>query len=286
MNFEQNLMEKTAYCENVLHAYLPTVDSLEGSDRCAGVVVDAMQYSVMAGGKRLRPLFICETCRMYGGRQELAEPFMAALEMIHNYSLVHDDMPAMDNDEYRRGLKTTWVKYGEGMAVLAGDALLNYVIKAMKVLSRNAGIYGMVGGQCADLEAEKKPQDTDAEVLTYIHKHKTACMIESGFQIGAILAGAPCEDVEKLGKIAENIGIAFQIQDDILDVIGDSEELGKLTGSDEKDGKVTYVTMYGLEKAAEDVRRMTDEALTLFDSLEMPNAFLRELIVRLITRTK
>ena len=126
MNFEQNLMEKTAYCENVLHAYLPTVDSLEGSDRCAGVVVDAMQYSVMAGGKRLRPLFICETCRMYGGRKELAEPFMAALEMIHNYSLVHDDMPAMDNDEYRRGLKTTWVKYGEGMAVLAGDALLNY----------------------------------------------------------------------------------------------------------------------------------------------------------------
>ena len=270
-----------------------TVDSLEGSDRCAGVVVDAMQYSVMAGGKRLRPLFICETCSMYGGRKELAEPFMAALEMIHNYSLVHDDMPAMDNDEYRRGLKTTWVKYGEGMAVLAGDALLNYsaeetaaVIKAMKVLSRNAGIYGMVGGQCADLEAEKKPQETDAEVLTYIHKHKTACMIESGFQIGAILAGAPDEDVEKLGKIAENIGIAFQIQDDILDVIGDSEELGKLTGSDEKDGKVTYVTMYGLEKAAEDVRRMTDEALTLFDSLEMPNAFLRELIVRLITRTK
>ena len=113
MNFEQNLMEKTAYCENVLH-------------RCAGVVVDAMQYSVMAGGKRLRPLFICETCSMYGGRKELAEPFMAALEMIHNYSLVHDDMPAMDNDEYRRGLKTTWVKYGEGMAVLAGDALLNY----------------------------------------------------------------------------------------------------------------------------------------------------------------
>ena len=231
---------------------------------------------------------------------------MAALEMIHNYSLVHDDMPAMDNDEYRRGVKTTWVKYGEGMAVLAGDALLNYayeaaleafdmcqnaqetaaVIRALKVLSRNAGIYGMVGGQCADLEAEKKPRETDGEVLTYIHKHKTACMIESGFQIGAILAGAPDDDVAKLGKIAENIGIAFQIQDDILDVIGDSEELGKLTGSDEKDGKVTYVTMYGLAKAAGDVRAMTDEALTLYDSLSSSNAFLRELIVRLITRTK
>jgi geranylgeranyl diphosphate synthase type II len=304
--FKQMLLEKTDYCEKVLHAYLPTVDSLTGSDKCAGVVVDAMQYSVMAGGKRLRPLFICETNRMYGGRPELAEPFMAALEMIHNYSLVHDDMPAMDNDEYRRGVKTTWVKYGEGMAVLAGDALLNYayeaalkafdmcqnaqetaaVIRALKVLSRNAGIYGMVGGQCADLEAEKKPRETDGEVLTYIHKHKTACMIESGFQIGAILAGAPDDDVAKLGKIAENIGIAFQIQDDILDVIGDSEELGKLTGSDEKDGKVTYVTMYGLEKAADDVRAMTDEALTLYDSLSSSNAFLRELIVRLITRTK
>lgn len=304
--FKQMLLEKTDYCEKVLHAYLPTVDSLTGSDKCAGVVVDAMQYSVMAGGKRLRPLFICETNRMYGGRPELAEPFMAALEMIHNYSLVHDDMPAMDNDEYRRGVKTTWVKYGEGMAVLAGDALLNYayeaalkafdmcqnaqetaaVIKALKVLSRNAGIYGMVGGQCADLEAEKKPRETDGEVLTYIHKHKTACMIESGFVIGAMLAGAPEEDLNKLDRIAENIGIAFQIQDDILDVTGDSKELGKLTGSDEKDGKVTYVTMHGLEKAAADVRRLSEEALQLYDSLSASNDFLRELIVRMITRTK
>ena len=144
----------------------------------------------------------------------------------------------------------------------------------------------MVGGQCADLEAEKDPQGTGSDVLNYIHKHKTACLIESGFQIGAIVAGAPSEDVDKLGKIAENIGIAFQIQDDILDVIGDSEELGKMTGSDEKDGKVTYVTMHGLEKAAEDVRRMSEEALSLFDSLSAKNDFLRELIVSLITRTR
>ena len=156
----------------------------------------------------------------------------------------------------------------------------------MELLARNAGIYGMVGGQCADLEAEKKPEETGEEGLTYIHKHKTACMIESGFQIGAILAGAPKEDVEKLGKIAENIGIAFQIQDDILDVIGDSEELGKMTGSDEKDGKVTYVTLHGLEKAAQDVRRMSEEAIELFDSLSASNDFLRELITNLITRTK
>ena len=304
--FEEELVQKTEHCEQVLKSFLPAVQELEGSDRCASVVVDAVQYSVMAGGKRLRPLFLFETCRMYGGKDKIAEPFMAALEMIHNYSLVHDDMPAMDNDEYRRGRKTTWVVYGEGMAVLAGDALLNYayetalkafdlcenseetkrVIEASKLLARNAGIYGMVGGQCADLEAEKDPQGTGSEVLNYIHKHKTACMIESGFQIGAILAGAPSEDVEKLGKIAENIGIAFQIQDDILDVIGDSEELGKLTGSDEKDGKVTYVTMHGLEKAAADVRRMSEEALSLYDSLSAPNAFLRALIVSLITRTK
>ena len=306
MSFEQILAEKTAHCEKVLMDMLPSVEGLTGTDRYAAVVVDAMQYSVMAGGKRLRPLFISETCRMFGGREEMAAPFMAALEMIHNYSLVHDDMPAMDNDEYRRGRKTTWVVYGEGMAILAGDALLNYayetalkafdecdgaqetarVISALKLLARNAGVYGMVGGQCADLEAEKRPEETGEEGLTYIHKHKTACMIESGFQIGAILAGAPKEDVEKLGKIAENIGIAFQIQDDILDVIGDSEELGKLTGSDEKDGKVTYVTIHGLEKASQDVRRLSEEAVELFDSLSCSNDFLREMIIRLITRTK
>ena len=306
MRFEDMLAKKAAHCERVLCEMLPDADRLEGGDRFAEVVVRAMQYSVMAGGKRLRPLFLYETCSMYGGREELAAPFMAALEMIHNYSLVHDDMPAMDNDEYRRGRKTTWLVYGEGMAILTGDALLNYAyetalkafdfctdasetarcVKAMTLLARNAGIFGMVGGQCADLEAEKNPKDTTEEALTYIHKHKTACMIESGFEIGAILAGAPDSDVEKLGKIAENIGIAFQIQDDILDVIGDSEELGKLTGSDEKDGKVTYVTMHGLDKSAEDVRRMSEEALELFDSLTVSNDFLRELIVGLITRTK
>ena len=306
MSFEQKLAEKTTICENVLNEWIPAAEDLEGDDRCASVVVDAMQYSVLAGGKRLRPLFILETCDMYGGRKELAEPFMAALEMIHNYSLVHDDMPAMDNDEYRRGRKTTWVTYGEGMAVLAGDALLNYayesalcafdecasaeeharVVRALKILARNAGIYGMVGGQCADLEAEKRPQETDALTLNYIHKHKTACMIESGFVIGAVLAGAPQEDIEKLDKIAEDIGIAFQIKDDILDVIGDSEELGKPVGSDEEEGKVTYVTMYGLEKSSEDVKKLSEEALELFDSLTVSNDFLRELIVRLISRTK
>ena len=243
---------------------------------------------------------------MYGGRQELAEPFMAALEMIHTYSLIHDDLPAMDNDDYRRGRKTTHIVYGEGMAILAGDGLLNYayetamqafdraetaeetaaVIRALKVLGRNAGIFGMVGGQCADLEAEAAPERTDHDTLLYIHIHKTACMIRSGFQIGAILAGAPAEDIEKLGQIAEDIGVAFQIQDDILDVTGDSEELGKQVGSDEKDGKVTYVTMHGLEQAAADVRALSDRALRLYDSLSVSNDFLRQVIEMLITRSK
>lgn len=306
MSFERTLQQKTAYCGAVLEKYLPQVEKLDGTDRHAEQIIEAMRYSALAGGKRLRPLFLSETCAMYGGRTELAEPFMAALEMIHSYSLVHDDLPEMDNDEYRRGRKTTWAVYGDGMAILAGDGLLNYayetalgafdavsnriesgnVIEALKLLAKNAGVFGMVGGQCADLEGEADPGAVDADALFYIHKHKTACMIESGFQLGAIIAGAPGEDIEKLGKIAENIGVAFQIKDDILDVTGDSEELGKLTGSDEKDGKVTYVTMYGAEKAAEDVRKLSEEALELFDSLSAENDFLRELIESLITRTK
>ena len=258
--FEQELEQKTAYCEKVLRSRIPAPEDLAGSDACASVVVDAMHYSVMAGGKRLRPLFLMETCRMYGGRAELVAGD-ALLNYAYETGLTAFDL-CESSEEYMR------------------------VVKALKILARNAGIYGMVGGQCADLEAEKKPQETDAETLEYIHKHKTACMIESGFVIGALLAGAPQEDVDKLDRIAENIGVAFQIKDDILDVIGDSEQLGKPVGSDEEEGKVTYVTMYGIDKAAEDVRTLSEEALSLFDSLSVQNGFLRELIVKLISRTK
>lgn len=305
MNFEQELEKKTAYCESVIRKFLPDGRGSE-TGKFAATVIEAMNYSVLAGGKRLRPLFISETCAMYGGRKELAEPFMAAIEMIHTYSLVHDDLPAMDNDEYRRGRKTTHAVYGEGMAVLAGDGLLNgafetalkvfrtvqstseetAAILALEILVRNSGIYGMIGGQCADLEAENHPEKVGHEMLMYIHRNKTARMIQSGFQIGAVLAGAPQNDIEKLGQIAENIGIAFQIQDDILDVIGDSGELGKKTGSDAKDGKVTYVTMNGLDKSAEDVRRLSETALVSFDTLHADNPFLRTLIQKLITRTR
>ena len=303
--FHEQMDLRAARAEEVLRKYLPQADP------CAKTVAEAASYSLLAGGKRLRPVILDASCRMYGGRSELAEPFMAALEMIHAFSLVHDDLPSMDDDEYRRGRKTTHIVYGEGMALLAGDALLNLavetaltafdkartpeetaaVIRALKVLMRNAGMEGMIGGQCADLEAEAHPEETDAQKLLYIHRHKTACMIASAFQIGAILAGATEQDIEDLGRVADDTGIAFQIIDDILDVTGDSEELGKLTGSDEKDGKVTYVTMHGLDGAEQEAGRLTEEALGLLDRLggtadAEEQAFLTDLVRSLLTRRK
>lgn len=291
-------------CENVLRVYLPDPDNMPSGEEPAATAAAAMRYSTMAGGKRLRPLLIARISDLYGGDRRLAEPFMAALEMIHTYSLVHDDLPAMDDDDYRRGRKTTHIVYGEGMAVLAGDGLLNSayetaaeafdaartpeqtqaVVRALRVLMRNAGIYGMVGGQCADLEAENPGAAVTPRLLEYIHSHKTACMIQSGFMIGAILAGAPQEDILRLERIGRCIGIAFQIKDDILDVIGDSEELGKTVGSDEKDGKTTYVTLHGLEKAGKDVRALTEEALQELNALSVRDDFLSGLVQKLVSR--
>lgn len=298
--FETELEQRVQHTEEVIRRFLPAEEGY------AHTVMEAMNYSVLAGGKRLRPLILGETAAMYGARQELAEPFMAALEMIHTYSLIHDDLPAMDNDEYRRGRKTTWAVYGDGMAVIAGDGLLNYayetalsaydaagseeekdrVFEALRILSRNAGIYGMVGGQCADIETDLDSSTLTPDLLHYIHKKKTACMIESGFQIGAVLAGAPREDVQALGGIAEDIGLAFQIQDDILDVTGDQKELGKSIGKDAKEGKATYVSMNGLEASAARVRELTEHALSSMDGLTEENDFLKTLVEHLMTRTK
>lgn len=297
MKFEEELQSKTAYCNEVLDRFLPAE---EGPSRR---VREAMNYSVRAGGKRLRPMLLWETCSMYGGRRELAEPFMAAIEMIHSYSLVHDDLPEMDNDEYRRGRKTTHAVYGQGMAVLAGDGLLNLayetalgsfaegqnveetarIARALCVLAAGAGIDGMVGGQCCDLVSEGR--QIDAQTLLYIHRKKTACMIASGFQIGAILAGAPETDIRSLGEIAEMVGIAFQIRDDILDVEGSAEALGKSIGKDAAGQKATYVSIHGLGKAREDAALMTEEALRRLDALSVPNPFLRELVLSLAGRT-
>ena len=298
MNWENKLQERVTEVEAVIQKYLPEETGYQKT------VIEAMNYSVLAGGKRLRPMLMEETYRLFGGKGKVVEPFMAAMEMIHTYSLVHDDLPAMDNDEYRRGRKTTHVVYGEGMAILAGDGLLNFafetalkafdvepdnkgVPKALQILAKKAGIYGMIGGQTADIEAEDMEQsNVTNELLLFIHENKTAALIQSSMMIGAVLAGASKEEIDALEKIAYNIGIAFQIQDDILDITSSLEVLGKMTGSDEKNNKATYVTLNGMEKSKEDVKTLSEEALILLDSFENKNEFLNRLIEQLITREK
>ncbi len=298
MNWENKLQTRVSEVEAVVQKFLPKESGYQKT------VIEAMNYSVLAGGKRLRPMLMEETYRLFGGNSEVIEPFMAAMEMIHTYSLVHDDLPAMDNDEYRRGRKTTHVVYGEGMAILAGDGLLNYAFetalkafdieptnqfigKAMQVLAGKAGIFGMIGGQTADIEAEDMDQSkVNNELLLFIHENKTAALIQSSMMIGAILAGASEEIVKSVEKIAYNVGIAFQIQDDILDITSSLEILGKMTGSDEKNNKVTYVTLNGMEKAKEDVEKLSKEAIGLLNSFDNKNEFLNQLIEELITREK
>lgn len=297
------LEEKVHQTEEILKKYLPAETGFQKT------VTEAMNYSFLAGGKRLRPLLMQETFRMLSGEGRIIEPFMAALEMIHTYSLIHDDLPCMDNDEYRRGRKTTHVVYGEGMAVLAGDGLLNLayetaagafellapedlagyqrVAKALAILGKKAGIYGMVGGQVVDVESEKKDLPISPELLLFIHENKTAALIEAALMIGAVLAGAKEETVARMETCARLVGVAFQIQDDILDITGTAEELGKPVGSDEKNHKQTYVTIFGMEKAKQDVEAFSARAVEQIEACEQENsgAFLKELILSLIHRT-
>lgn len=299
MNFEETLGMKIDHAETVLKKYLPEEKGYQKK------LLEAVNYSALAGGKRLRPILLEECFLLFGGSGKLVEPFMAALEMIHNYSLVHDDLPAMDNDEYRRGRKTTWNVYGEGMAVLAGDGLLNLafetaalafdmtkdydsmkqVARALKILGRKAGTCGMIGGQCADIEAESGEQVTES-LLLFIHENKTAALIQAAMMIGAVLAGANDEAVSSMEKAAYNIGIAFQIQDDILDITSTTEVLGKPVGSDEKNHKLTYVALHGLAESREEVRKLSEEALAILGSFENRNKFLEKLVDSLITREK
>jgi geranylgeranyl diphosphate synthase type II len=303
MNFDDKLNNRVDEVEKIIREYLPKEQGY------AKIVMEAMNYSVNVGGKRLRPMLMEETFKLFGGMGKIIEPFMAAIEMIHTYSLVHDDLPAMDNDEYRRGKKTTWVVYGDGMAVLAGDGLLNYAYetalkavtsapdvsimrnaaKAMEVLADKAGIYGMIGGQAADIEAENLGDKVTEEHLLFIHEHKTAALIQASMMIGAILAGADNTQVDLIEKAAYEIGVAFQIQDDILDVTSTLETLGKPIGSDEKNNKTTYVTLKGIDEASKEQKQMSQHAVELIKSLEkdgFENDFLIELICSLITRIK
>jgi geranylgeranyl diphosphate synthase type II len=300
MSFDNILNEKVKETETVIRSYLPNEEGY------AKTVMEAMNYSVNAGGKRLRPILMLETYRLFGGKDKVIEPFMASIEMIHTYSLVHDDLPAMDNDEYRRGRKTTWVMYGDGMAVLAGDGLLNLAYetalkafemqkdvskaaKALSVLAKKAGIYGMIGGQTADIEAENLGNNVTEEHLLFIHEHKTAALIQAAMMTGAILAGADEDSVSIIEKAGYEIGVAFQIQDDILDVTSTTETLGKPVGSDEKNNKTTYVTLKGLETASKEQKEMSNHAIGLLKAFEekgYKNEFLIELISSLITRIK
>jgi geranylgeranyl diphosphate synthase type II len=303
MNFEQELQQKVIEIEENLRKYLPKE---EGQQK---TVIKAMNYSVLAGGKRLRPMLMAETYRLFGGQERaILEPFLAAIEMIHTYSLVHDDLPAMDNDEYRRGRKTTHVVYGEAMAILAGDGLLNYafetaakafeaitntkgsdsivyyqrVAQALQVLSGKAGIYGMIGGQVIDME--EYDGVIERSRLDLMYQLKTGALIEASMMIGAILAGASSEEVNIIEKIADDIGLAFQIKDDILDITSTPEILGKPVHSDEKNEKTTYVTIMDLEQANNEVVQISNRAMTAYVALPYTNEFLKDLIKMLISR--
>ena len=296
--FMEELQQKVEHINDVLEKFLPAE---EGQQR---IIFEAMNYSVRAGGKRLRPILMEETYHMFGGSSAVIEPFMAAIEMIHTYSLVHDDLPAMDNDEYRRGKKTTHAVYGEAMGILAGDALLNLayetaakafdmevadarVARAFTVLAKKAGVYGMVGGQVVDVESEKSDDcPITREKLDFIYRLKTSALIESSMMIGAILAGASPDEISRVEQIAAKLGLAFQIQDDVLDVTSTLEVLGKPVGSDEKNNKATYVTFEGLDKAVSDVERISKEAEEQLDDLGYDDAFLKELFEYLIHREK
>lgn len=296
MDMQQELRKRIFDIEEILKQYLPKEEGFQKT------ILEAMNYSILAGGKRLRPMLMQETYRMFGGEKQIIEPFMAAIEMIHTYSLVHDDLPAIDNDEYRRGKKTTHAVYGEAMGILAGDALLNYAYEtaagafsmepgneavgaAFSILVKKAGVYGMVGGQVVDVESEGDAL-ISKEKLDFIYRLKTGALIESSMLVGAVFAGATDEEQRIVEEIAGEVGLAFQIQDDILDETSSLEVLGKPIGSDKKNQKSTYVAWEGIEKAKEEVKRLSTDAIEKLHSLSREDSFLEELLRYLIHREK
>ena len=305
MTFEERLKKERDYADSVIGKYAATEERGYQS-----LAMEAMNYSLLSGGKRLRPVFMHASFGLFKGREEMTgalECFMAAIELIHTYSLVHDDLPAMDNDALRRGRATAHVKFGEDMAILAGDALLNKAFEtasqafehcadgeqlrlaanSLSILAKKSGIYGMVGGQVVDVLSEKRGLEVDEEKLLFIFRLKTGALIEAAMTVGAVLAGASKEAAATIEKAAGYIGTAFQIKDDILGAVGDEKELGKPVGSDARNNKTTYVTLKGLEKAEEDVRAYSDRALKLISSIDgepVYREFLCSLVETLIDR--
>lgn len=294
LELKKEIQQRTEEIEKVLHNYLPNAEGYQK------IIMEAMEYSLLSGGKRLRPMLMLETYRMFGAHGRVIEPFLAAIEMIHTYSLIHDDLPAMDDDSYRRGRKTTHVVYGEAMGILAGDALLNFAFetasqafffeanplctaRAMQILSKKSGIYGMLGGQVVDVQNEGR-KEVNADTLDFIYRLKTGALLESSMMIGAVLAGAKDQEVSLLEQAAGKVGVAFQIQDDILDVTSTLEELGKPVGSDEKNEKNTYVSVYGMQAAQDQVRKLTNEAVCCMKKLPVKSEFLNDLLIYLVRR--
>lgn len=266
-NMKNELKDRIKIIDDALDKYLPEKSNPQS------VIYQAMRYSVFAGGKRLRPILMTETAKMCGGVISDVMPFACAMEMIHTYSLIHDDLPAMDNDDLRRGMPTSHIKFGEATAILAGDALLNKAfetvlthcsrtadtMRALEVMAKSSGTEGMIGGQIVDMESEDR--EIDVERLRYIHLLKTGAIIRSSCVIGAVMAGADEKEIEAVDVYGSNLGTAFQIRDDILDVTGNEESLGKPIGSDEKSGKNTYVKLLGLEKSEELVREYSKKSI-------------------------
>ena len=295
MNFQDELTKRTDEIEKGIREFLPKEEGFAKS------MAQAMNYSMLAGGKRLRPLLVQETYRLFGGKEKVIRPFMTGMEMIHTHSLIHDDLPALDNDDYRRGRLTTHKVYGEAMGILSGVALLNYayetmllafertayperVIRGLSVMAEKTGIHGMLGGQSVDVENDGTP--LTKEMLDYIYRNKTSALIEAAMMTGAILAGADENSVAIIEEAAGKIGLAFQIQDDILDVTSTEEELGKPVHSDEKNNKVTYVTLFGIEEASRQVKELSEDAVSLLKGLNKNNEFLYLLVEKLINRRK
>ena len=287
---KKELTERISVIDKSLDNYIATENNPQS------LIYDAMRYSVFAGGKRLRPILMWETARIFGKDWDDVKPFACALEMIHTYSLIHDDLPAMDNDDLRRGLPTSHIKFGEDIAILAGDALLNksfeiiaesdiepkVAMKALKVLSTASGTEGMIGGQVVDLKSEGA--EITLEQMQYIHSLKTGALIRAACTVGAILSDASPAEIEAIDEYALNLGIAFQIRDDILDVTGDTNDLGKPVGSDADLMKNTYITMCGLDKSELLVKEFSQKAKDALSVFSDKNAFLLRLTDYLINR--
>lgn len=293
MSFKSSLKYRVDYIEKLLKEHMPEEKGYQKT------IFEAMNYSLKAGGKRLRPILTLEACRIVGGNEEDVIPFAIAIEMIHTYSLIHDDLPALDNDDLRRGVPTNHKVYGDAMAILAGDGLLNYAfeimlsssigkenpakyLNAINEIAKSSGVYGMIGGQVVDIESEDKK--IEMEKLDFIHLNKTAAIIVGCMRAGAIIGDATEEQLENITKYATNIGLSFQIADDILDITGDESKLGKKVGSDIDNNKSTYPSLIGLEKSKEIANDLINESKTRISNIKGDTEFLNDLAEYIVAR--